>query len=89
MQLFATEFRTNLCWITSGRIKMKTYLNLNLNKLYRSYRNKLHEESSSLKKEYGAKQVSVDNCNDIGWRTEWIWISVGLGEIYMIIETKS
>ena len=51
-----------------------------LNKLYCSYRNKLHEESSSLKKEYDAKQVSVDNCNDIGWRTEWIWISVGLGE---------
>ena len=86
MQLSATEFRTNLCWITSGGIKMKTYLS---KKLYCSYRNKLHEESSSLKKEYGAKQVSVDNCNDIGWRTEWIWISVGLGEIYMIIETKS
>ena len=87
MQLSATEFRTNLCWITSGGIKkLKTYLS---KKLYRSYRNKLHEESSSLKKEYGAKQVSVDNCNDIGWSTEWIWISVGLGEIYMIIETKS
>ena len=88
MQLSATEFRTNLCWITSGGIKKIKNISIS-KKLYRSYRNKLHEESSSLKKEYGAKQVSVDNCNDIGWRTEWIWISVGLGEIYMIIETKS
>ena len=86
MQLSATEFRTNLCWITSGGIKkLKTCIS---KKLYRSYRNKLHEESSSLKKEYGAKQVSVDNCNDIGWRTEWIWISVGLGERYIIHDTN-
>ena len=88
MQLSATEFRTNLCWITSGGIK-KIITYLDLNKLYCSYRNKLHEESSSLKKEYDAKQVSVDNCNDIGWRTEWIWISVGLGNINISHDTQS
>merc|ERR1711874_68086 len=41
-------------------------------------REKLKDESKNLKKEFGAKQVAVDGCNDINFKTEWIWVSVGL-----------
>ena len=40
----------------------------------------MKDESKNLKKEFGAKQVAVDGCNDINFKTEWIWVSVGLGK---------
>jgi len=39
---------------------------------------KLKDDSKDLRKEFGAKQVAVDGCNEISLRTEWIWVSVGL-----------
>jgi len=41
-------------------------------------REQLKDHSKELKKEFGAKQVAVDGCNDISLKTEWIWVSVGL-----------
>ncbi len=43
------------------------------------FRGQLKENAKELKKEFGAKQVAVDGCNDISLKTEWIWVSVGLG----------
>lgn len=41
-------------------------------------RYKLKERSRDLQREYDAGRVSVDKCSDIGWTTQWIWVSVGL-----------
>ena len=45
------------------------------------FREKLIDNSKDLKKEFGAKKVAVDGCNDISFKTEWIWVSVGLGKL--------
>jgi len=42
------------------------------------FRSKLRDMSGEFRAEYDAGRVSVDTCNDIGWTTQWIWISVGL-----------
>lgn len=41
--------------------------------------------SGEFRREYDAGRMSVDTCNDIGWTTQWVWISVGLGSISVII----
>lgn len=38
----------------------------------------LKDDSKDLRREFGAKQVAVDGCNEISLKTEWIWVSVGL-----------
>ena len=43
-------------------------------------RSELNSMKSDLKTSYEAKRVTVDSCNEISWSTEWVWISVGLGE---------
>ena len=35
--------------------------------------------TGDLEKEYNVKRISVDNCNEITWSTEWVWVAVGLG----------
>ena len=35
--------------------------------------------SGEMRREYEAGRVSVDTCNHIGWTTQWVWVSVGLG----------
>ena len=47
---------------------------------WKCFRQQLKDNSKELKKEFGAKQVAVDGCNDISLKTEWIWVSVGLGK---------
>ena len=32
-----------------------------------------------MRRAYEAGRVSVDTCNHIGWTTQWVWVSVGLG----------
>ena len=49
------------------------------------FRGQLKANAKELKKEFGAKQVAVDGCNDISLKTEWIWVSVGLGKTQKII----
>jgi len=42
------------------------------------FRSKLREMSKEFRKEFSAGRMSVDTCNDIGWTTQWVWVSVGL-----------
>ena len=46
----------------------------------KTFREQLKDDSKDLRKEFGAKQVAVDGCNEISLKTEWIWVSVGLGK---------
>ena len=60
---------------------LRLKLNIKMNYLQKKFfREQLKDHSKELKKEFGAKQVAVDGCNDISLKTEWIWVSVGLGK---------
>ena len=44
-------------------------------------RSQLREISGEMRRDYKAGRVSVDTCNHIGWTTQWVWVSVGLGRM--------
>jgi len=41
-------------------------------------RQKLEDRASDLATSYGAGRLTVDSCTAITWKTEWVWVAVGL-----------
>lgn len=41
-------------------------------------RQKLEDRASDLASSYGAGRLTVDSCTAITWKTEWVWVAVGL-----------
>jgi len=41
-------------------------------------RQKLEDRASDLASSYGAGRLTVDSCTAVTWKTEWVWVAVGL-----------